>query len=87
MATAKHKHNHSNYDLYGDLAKIRSALNHVTDDIKGKAGEVFFQSVEGVKEKSLATKDTIAEYTADNPFKCLGAALLLGLSIGYFMHK
>lgn len=92
--TAKHKHNnhshhtyHSNFDLYDDVEKIKDALLNATYDIKGKAAELFTQSLDQAKEQSDKLKDNVVEYTSDKPFKSLGIALLSGIAIGYFLRK
>ena len=86
MATMKHRHNHSDYDFYGDVAKIKSALANATYDLKGKAGEMISQSVDTVKEQSTQVKDNVAGYTTKNPFKTIGIALATGMVVGYFLR-
>lgn len=84
MTTLKNKNHHnSDYDLYGDVEKIKAALMEATHDVKGKAAELFSDSVDGMKEKTTAAKDTLANYTAEKPFKSLGIALLVGIGIGF----
>lgn len=90
MTPHKHKHSYrgnGNIDLYGDVEKIKEALLAATYDVKGKAAEMLTQSVESAKERSDQFRDTLADYTADKPFKSLGIALLSGIVIGYFLHK
>jgi ElaB/YqjD/DUF883 family membrane-anchored ribosome-binding protein len=86
MGAVKHKHNHSDYDLYDDIAKIRSAFADASYDLKGKAGEILSQSVDTVKEQSAQMKDNVVDYTAENPFKSLGIALATGIALGYFLR-
>ena len=84
--TTKHK-NHHHYDLYDDVEKIKAALIDTASDIKGKAGEMFTQSIDDVKERSESIKDGLIDYTIHKPFKTLGMTLLIGVGIGYFLRK
>lgn len=70
------------FDLSGDLAKIRDALADTAKDVKGKASEVFSQSVENVKDKSTDIKENMQTYVAEKPFKSLLLAMLSGVLIG-----
>jgi len=87
--TAKHKRrvHESDYDIYGDLAKIKDALAEATHGVKGRAGEVLSQSFDDVKEKSAALQENVSTYVADKPLKSIGTALLAGVFIGYFIHR
>lgn len=78
---------HNNHDLYADWEKIRHVFAETASDIKGKSTDYLTQSMDNVKDKSLQTKDNIAHYTAEKPFKSLGIALLVGIALGYFIHK
>lgn len=92
--TVKTKHNHhhhnnhrSQYDLSSDLEKLKSALVDTTQDITGKASEMFNDSVDNIKESSVLVRDQVADYTAKKPFKVIGWSLLAGLTLGYIMRK
>ena len=86
--TAKHKRaNQSEYDIYGDLARIKDAFADATQGVRGRAGEMLSQSFDGVKEKSAAIQESVGSYVADKPFKSVGAALLVGALVGYFIKK
>lgn len=88
MSEVKNRHkNQSEYDLYGDVEKIKAALLDTTNDVKGKAGELLSDSVKNIKEQSSALSDNVSNYTAKKPFKSLGIALLAGIAIGYFLRK
>lgn len=84
--TTKHKHA-TNSDLYHDVEKIKAALMMTALDVKDKASDTIFDTVETVKEKSDLARDTVADYTAEKPFKSLGIALLVGIGIGYLLKK
>ena len=88
MTTLKNKHNHhTKYDLSDDVEKIKAALKETTNDLKGRAGEMFTDSVENVKDRTIETKDALADYTAKQPFRSLGIALAIGVVIGYLLKK
>ncbi len=83
-----HKHsNHSNYDLHGDIEKIKAALFETTMDAKGRAKEIIDQSLENVREKSETVQQNIGSYVSEKPFKAIGLSLLVGWLIGRFTHK
>ena len=81
------KHKHTNSDLYHDVEKIKAALMLAANDVKDKASGAIYDSVDTVKEKSDLARDTVADYTAEKPFKSLGIALLIGIGIGYLIKK
>jgi len=82
-----HKTRHPQYDLYGDLERIKEAIFDTSSDVKGKAGEMISNTAEDFKDKTLYARDNVANYTAERPFKSLGIALLAGLVVGYFIRK
>jgi ElaB/YqjD/DUF883 family membrane-anchored ribosome-binding protein len=84
---AKHKHFQSDYDLEADLEKIKNAFAETASDLKGRTGEIFHDSYEGVKDRSSQMRDQVADYTAEKPLKSLGIAFAVGLALGYFIHK
>lgn len=81
------KNKHHDYDLYEDVEKIKSALFTATQDVKGKAADMFSDSMEEIKDQTRAAKDSVAKYTSRKPFKSLTVALLVGTAIGYLLHK
>jgi len=83
----RNKHKHSDYDLSEDVRKIKEALSDASHDLKGKASEMFFDTIENAKEKTVAAQDDMAEYVAERPFKSLGIVLLAGLVFGYFLGR
>lgn len=90
MAAVKHRnsrHHQSDYDLYGDLERIKDALYDTGADVKGKAGEFITSSVDDIKEKTIYARDNVANYTAERPFKSLGIALLAGVALGWLLRK
>lgn len=85
-ASTRHRH-HNEYDLSADIENIKKAFADAAYDVRGKASEAITQSVEGVKEKSAQMQDSVAHFAAEKPFKSLGIALLVGVAIGYLLHK
>ena len=81
------KHTSTNHDLHRDLAKIKAALAEATYDLKGKAGEMLYDSMDDIKEHSSEMKDTLANYAAEKPFKTLGIAVLVGVALGFLLKK
>ena len=87
MSTLKNKSQNSEYDLYADVEKIKAALTEATLDVKGKAAEMLSDSVDNVLAHTTDAKDEVANYTAEQPFKSLGVALLVGVAIGYLIRR
>jgi ElaB/YqjD/DUF883 family membrane-anchored ribosome-binding protein len=86
--TTRHRNSHaSNYDLHGDLAKLKAILADTTSDVRGRAGEVLFQSLENMRNKSTEIQDNVSTYVADKPIKSIGVALLAGIAIGFLVRK
>lgn len=81
------RHQEHDYDLYGDIAKIKRALADATLDAKGLATEYVTQSIEDMKDKSDKVQHDISHYVAKKPVKSLGIALLTGLAIGYLFRR
>jgi ElaB/YqjD/DUF883 family membrane-anchored ribosome-binding protein len=87
-AARKHKRgNHQEFDLYGDLEKIKSALYDTTHDIKGKAKSMITDSYEDVKERSLDVHDKVVSYVTHKPLKALGWAALAGILTGLWVRR
>jgi len=84
----KHRHSsHSDIDLYDDVEKIKAALTDAAYDVRGKAGEIFSDSLNNVKEQSTAIKEGVSDYAATKPFKALGIALLTGITLGFLLRR
>ena len=87
MHKATNKNSSKDYDLHGDLSKIKAALAEATYDAKGRARELFHESIDDMKERSAEVQDTVTDYVAERPLKSIGIAMLIGGIIGYLMHK
>jgi ElaB/YqjD/DUF883 family membrane-anchored ribosome-binding protein len=79
--------NRSDFDLYGDLAKIKAALADATYDVKGRASEILADSFEDVKAKSSLIQENVGAYVTERPIKSIGIAALAGLLVGYLLNK
>jgi ElaB/YqjD/DUF883 family membrane-anchored ribosome-binding protein len=79
--------NHGDHAIHDDLAKIKHALFQATTGLRGRASEALSQSIDDVKERSAAMQENLGLAVAKKPFKSVGAALGIGVLIGYFMHK
>lgn len=86
-AQTRHKKSNSRYDLYQDFEKIKAALAETTFDMKGKAGEMFSNSVDNLKEKSEMIQENAGEYISERPFKSIAVSLLSGIVIGYLLNR
>lgn len=78
---------HQEIDLYDDVEKIKQALNLTATDLRDKTSEAVLQSIDNVKEKTEQLHSDVADYTGAHPLKSLGVALLVGIGIGYLLHK
>ncbi|MBV9575151.1 MAG: hypothetical protein JO149_00835 [Gammaproteobacteria bacterium] len=91
MERTTHRHNrhaHRNdFDLSADLEKIKTALADATYDVRGRAGEIFNESIENVKQKSTDIQGEMETYVTEKPFKSLGIAVLSGFLLGFLFHK
>lgn len=86
-STSRRHAKHNNYDLYRDFENFKSVIANTASDLRGKAGEMVFDSVEGIKNKSSELHDNLAEYTSEQPLKSMGIALAVGFFLGYLMHR
>jgi ElaB/YqjD/DUF883 family membrane-anchored ribosome-binding protein len=83
---ARRKATRSEYDLYDDLEKIKSALSDAAVDVKGRAGEILSQSIEDVKDRTHSLQSNAVEYITEKPFKTISLSVLAGMAIGYLLH-
>ena len=79
--------NRGEYDISGDLTRIKNALADATYGMRNRAGEVISQSFEDVKEKSAELQENVSALVSEKPLKSVGVALLAGIFLGYFFHK
>jgi ElaB/YqjD/DUF883 family membrane-anchored ribosome-binding protein len=78
---------HSDFDLYGDMIKIRDAFTDTAKDARGKAAEVLTQSYNDVKTKTSDIQELMSDYVTEKPIKSIGLALLSGALLGAFMMR
>lgn len=74
-------------ELNNDIEKIKSALKDASDEVKGKANEIFSQTLESAKQGSGFIKEKLTHYVEQQPMKAVGWALATGLVAGYFMKR
>jgi ElaB/YqjD/DUF883 family membrane-anchored ribosome-binding protein len=84
---ARHNGHRTHYNLSNDVEKIKAALYHTTQDLKGRAGEMVADSMDNAKEQTAMVRDNVADYTSERPFKALGIALVAGIAIGFLLRK
>lgn len=77
----------SDFDLYGDMVKIRDAFSDTARDARGKAAEVLTQSYNDVKAKTADIHDIMTDYVTEKPIKSIGIALLSGALLGAIMMR
>ena len=85
-ATRKHS-KYNDFDLYGDMVKIKDAFSDTARDAKGKAAEVLSQSFDNVKEKTADIQGKMSDYVTESPIKSLSIALLSGCLLGAIMMR
>lgn len=88
------RNKHSEYDLSNDweniidkLIETKDTIADAASDVKGVARETLKQSVDNFKDKSLDARDNVENFIQERPFKTVGAALIIGLVMGYLFHK
>ena len=84
--TLKHD-NSSEFDLYDDVEKIKSALKDASRDVKGKAAEMLAESLLTAEQKSALLKANLSDYVEEKPLQALGLAALVGLILGFLISK
>jgi len=77
--TARKRGHASEYDLQGDLDKIKIALADAALSAKGTAGEALKQSW----DNAIAKSEEIEEFAKDRPYKTVGLAMVIGGIIGF----
>lgn len=88
MTKRRHKHSRqSAYDLQEDLNNIKAALAEATYDVRGRAGEIFSDSVNNMRDRSVDFKENVEDYVSHKPYKALGIAMAAGLVLGFLMRK
>ncbi len=85
---SKHKKiKRDEFDVYSNLTALKDDLANISRGITNKAGDVFLQSIDGVKDNSELAKQKMSKYVANKPFKSVGIAMLAGALVGYLVRK
>lgn len=85
--TPKKLHRRNQFDLYGDIAKIKAALFHTAKDMRWKAGDLLTNSAENIKDKSTQLQENVSDYIAERPFKTVALAVFAGLFLGMVLRR
>ncbi len=80
-------HNQSEYDIYEDVERIKSALSTATRDLKGRAGEILTNSFEDMKETTAKVGTSAGDYVSNKPLQSLGIAFLIGATLGLLLRR
>lgn len=75
------------FDIHGDIERIKSALADVTHDVKGKASSMLLQSMDDARQKATAARENAIDYVTEKPLRSLGFAVLTGALIGFLLRK
>lgn len=75
------------YDLAGDVERIKAALWDASRDLQGTAGQMMNDSYHTFKEKAHEAQDSLNTYVNQNPLKAVGFAVLAGLVIGFLVRR
>lgn len=78
---------HNGHALAADWMKIKNAFTDTANDVKDKASDMIDGSIDTVKTTSIKAKKEVQTYTARNPFKSLGAALAVGVVLGFWLKR
>jgi ElaB/YqjD/DUF883 family membrane-anchored ribosome-binding protein len=88
MAKLKKTLRKSAVDLHDDLDNIKDSLAALTHDFKTRAAEMFANSLDHAKDKTYEIQDDMEEFVGNKPYHSIGAALLVGFVVGFFLrHK
>jgi ElaB/YqjD/DUF883 family membrane-anchored ribosome-binding protein len=85
-STKKHA-KYSDFDLYGDIVRIRDAFSDTATHARGKAAAALSESFDNVKEKTSDLQGVMTDYITEKPIKSLGIALLSGYLLGALMMR
>lgn len=77
----------SDYDLEDDIQQIKEALANTASDVRGRAGEMLNRSIEDMKDKTLNVQNDVSDFILERPIKTLSVTFLIGLAIGYLLHR
>jgi ElaB/YqjD/DUF883 family membrane-anchored ribosome-binding protein len=69
------------------LAHLRGSLSNTAGRIKGKTSHMLSKSLKNVTTKTKKLPKNIDRIVVKNRYQTIGAAMLTGLCIGYFIKK
>ena len=82
----KHRHSHSDFDISGDIGKLKDILTNTALHVKNRATGALSESVDNVKERSLELQDNVKDYIAERPIQAVSVAMVSGVLLGYWMN-
>lgn len=77
---------HKGIDLFNDVQHIKDSLATITNHIKKKTSAKLSDSFDHAKEKAAHLEDDVDTYLSDRPYKSIGAALVVGVLLGFLLH-
>jgi hypothetical protein len=69
------------------LAHLRGSISNRAGRIKGKTSRLLAKSLRSVKSSTKKLPKNIDRIVMNNRYQTIGAAVLTGLCIGYFIKK
>jgi len=69
------------------LSKKLDSLTTKADRIKGKTSRILAKSLRNVKSKARHLPKDLDRMVVNNRYQTIGAAMVAGLCIGYFIKK
>lgn len=86
----KHHASREDYDLYGDLERIRNAFSDTASHAKDEASKLLAESLENVKEnlkeRSADIREKITDRISEKPYQMIGYVMLFSLVAGYLLR-
>ena len=82
--------NHARYNGNGlskKLFKVKKSLANTAKRVRGKTSRMLSKSMRDVKLKTNHLSHDIDKAVVKNRYQTIGAALLTGLCLGYFLKK
>jgi len=86
-ATRKKYLRNGKHKLAKDVARIRTAFTKTGTHVTKKAKNILSDTLNNIQAKGSHFKYDVAHYAKKKPFKTIGAAVISGLILGYFMHR
>jgi ElaB/YqjD/DUF883 family membrane-anchored ribosome-binding protein len=79
--------NHPHNGLAKRLTHLKGSISNKAGRIKGKTSRILAKSLRNVKSTTKKLPKDIDRIVINNRYQTIGAAMLTGLCIGYFIKK